>query len=142
MIMQSQGMRKTMATKYPERNPNYSPSVSYNYSPQSGFSGSNPANARRRPDQFRKDPQNNSERLMRQNDIIIKLLKEIRDRLPKQAESEADPVDQTVDTSVVDATTTDIPAAADAWNDADAIGNMVDDTSDEIPVDEDQPGNE
>jgi hypothetical protein len=82
MNMQSQAMRKSMASKYPEKNPNYSPSTSYNYSPQAGFSGNAQMNTRRRPEHFRKDAPNPSERLMRQNDLIIKLLKEIRDRLP------------------------------------------------------------
>ena len=72
-----------MASKYPEKNPNYSPSTSYNYSPQSGFNTNSPTNPHRRSDHFRKDaPGNTNERLIRQNDIIIKLLKEIRDRLP------------------------------------------------------------
>jgi hypothetical protein len=86
MNMQSHGMRQPMASKYPEKSPNYSPSTSYNYSPQSGFNGGNSQMfQRRRPPQdqrFRRDVPNPNDRLVRQNDIIIRLLKEIRDRLP------------------------------------------------------------
>ncbi len=71
-----------MNEKYPEKNPNYSPSISYNYSPQSGYNGNSQMNPRRRNDRYRRESLNSSERVVRQNDIIIRLLKEIRDRLP------------------------------------------------------------
>jgi hypothetical protein len=82
--------------KYPEKNPNYSPSISYNYSPQAGYNGNSQMNPRRRNDRndrFRRESLNPNERVIRQNDIIIRLLKEIRDRLPAphyapQAEAE------------------------------------------------------
>jgi hypothetical protein len=83
MNMQNPGMRKPMAGKYPSKTPNYSPSTSFNYSPQSGYNGNGPTQPRRRVDRFRRETLNTSERTLRQNDIIIRLLKEIRDRLPE-----------------------------------------------------------
>jgi hypothetical protein len=87
MNMQNPGMRKPMSSaKYPEKSPNYSPSTSYNYSPQTGHTGGQAQmNPRRRTDNFRRDTPNSSDRILRQNDIIIRLLKEIRDRLPAPA---------------------------------------------------------
>ncbi|MGB7569171.1 MAG: hypothetical protein WBM07_15025, partial [Chitinivibrionales bacterium] len=82
MNMQNPGMRKPMAGKYPSKNPNYSPSASFNYSPQSGYNGGGQMHPRRRVDRFRREALNTSERTIKQNDIIIRLLKEIRDRLP------------------------------------------------------------
>lgn len=80
---------------------NYSPSVSYNYGQNSGNfqSPQQPhGGPRRRPD--RPKPRQgtgggngggfgNVDKLMKQNDIIIRLLKEIRDRLPKAVEDGA-----------------------------------------------------
>jgi hypothetical protein len=83
MNMQNPGMRKPMAGKYPSKNPNYSPSTSFNYSPQSGYNSGGQMQPRRRVDRFRRETLNTSERTIRQNDIIIRLLKEIRDRLPE-----------------------------------------------------------
>jgi hypothetical protein len=83
MNMQNPAMRKPMSTKYSEKKPNYSPSTSYNYSPQTGHTGSSPMNPRRRVDNFRRETPNSSDRIFKQNDIIIRLLKEIRDRLPE-----------------------------------------------------------
>jgi len=106
MNMQNHGMRKPMAQKYPEKNPNYSPSTSYNYSPQTGYNGGNSQTfQRRRPgqDRFRRDASPNpNDKLLRQNDIIIRLLKEIRDRLPPPnvtaASAEVEPAaDATID---------------------------------------------
>jgi hypothetical protein len=75
-------MLKQMNEKYPEKNPNYSPSISYNYSPQAGYNGNSQMHPRRRNDRYRRESLNSNERAIRQNDIIIRLLKEIRDRLP------------------------------------------------------------
>jgi hypothetical protein len=84
MNMQNPGMRKPMAGKYPSKSPNYSPSTSFNYSPQSGYNGgSGQMHPRRRIDRFRRETLNTSERTIKQNDMIIRLLKEIRDRLPE-----------------------------------------------------------
>jgi hypothetical protein len=86
-----------MNEKYPEKNPNYSPSISYNYSPQSGYNGNTQMHPRRRNDRFRRESLNSNERIIRQNDIIIRLLKEIRDRLPEprsMPHTEADAAEQ------------------------------------------------
>jgi hypothetical protein len=61
-----------------------SPSYNYNYNTNSGYSSQQ--HMRRKIDRFKRDTGNGTgngnERLMRQNDLIIRLLKEIRDRLP------------------------------------------------------------
>lgn len=69
------------------KGPVYSPSVSYNYNP-GGTGGSYQSKQpsshfkhHKKPDIRHKPPSN--DRLIKQNDTIIKLLKEIRDRLPK-----------------------------------------------------------
>jgi hypothetical protein len=73
---------------------NYSPSASYNFSTRNAAGNyvSPNQNARgKRPKQFppRPNPSNNNanDRIAKQNDVIIKLLKEIRDRLPPPLES-------------------------------------------------------
>jgi hypothetical protein len=76
--------RKQTGSKYSD-NQNYSPSVSYNYAPNSQQNrGQNqnyqqPMNRRYRNNQT----VNCYDRIIKQNDIIIKLLKDIRDRLPE-----------------------------------------------------------
>ncbi len=74
--------------------PNYSPSASYNYSPNGNYQSQSPS-ARRRPDRNNKRHNNNNnnnnnnnqtEKLIKQNDLIIRLLKEIRDRLPENGQ--------------------------------------------------------
>ncbi len=66
---------------------NYSPSTSYNYNPAAGNMGNNGQMSqmqRRRPEQaprFKRETINYSEKLVRQNNIIIKLLQEISDKL-------------------------------------------------------------
>jgi hypothetical protein len=64
--------------------PNYSPSTSYNYSPGAGNyqSSQNQQHPRRRTDRFKREAFNFNDRVVKQNDLIIRLLKEIRDRLP------------------------------------------------------------
>jgi hypothetical protein len=63
-----------------------SPSYNYNYNSNSGYPSQQ--HLRRKMDnRFKRDTRDNnngnsSERLMRQNELIIRLLKEIRDRLP------------------------------------------------------------
>jgi hypothetical protein len=63
-----------------------SPSPSYNYNYNSNSSYPSQQHMRRKMDnRFKRDNRDNgnsNERLMRQNDLIIRLLKEIRDRLP------------------------------------------------------------
>jgi hypothetical protein len=67
-------------------NSRYSPSPSYNYNYNSNSSYPSQQHLRRKMDnRFKRDNGNSSgssDRLMRQNDLIIRLLKEIRDRLP------------------------------------------------------------
>jgi hypothetical protein len=72
----------------PDKNGNYSPSTNYNWNP--GATGGNHQgqfqqqnqHPRRRVDRYRRETYDHSERLVKQNDTIIRLLKEIRDRLP------------------------------------------------------------
>ncbi len=60
---------------------NYSPSTSYNY--QNGKTRNNSKNLpRRRIDRYKRESIGSFDRLIKQNDTVIKLLKEIRDRLP------------------------------------------------------------
>lgn len=77
------GNRKMGQPKYPEKMANYSPSMSYNYGHQSsGGYGPMQQNPRRRTDRFKRESLNLNDKVVKQNDIIIRLLKEIRDRLP------------------------------------------------------------
>jgi hypothetical protein len=65
-----------------------------NYSSYGYNKGSNPSysagqqHPHKKIDRFHREPVNYSEKLVKQNDLIIKLLKEIRDRLPPSAVSE------------------------------------------------------
>ena len=76
---------------------NYSPSTSFNYphaqhghshgaghtQPSGNHSGNEqPHHPRRRTDRFRRETFNIQDKVVKQNDIMIRLLKEIRDRLP------------------------------------------------------------
>jgi hypothetical protein len=79
-MMNNIGNSKMGHMKYPEKSANYSPSASYNYSPGAGYNGVQ--HPRRRTDRFKREVMNQSDRTVKQNDIIIRLLKEIRDRLP------------------------------------------------------------
>jgi hypothetical protein len=105
------GMRRPMGNRYPEKNSNYSPSTSFNYNPQSGYNNNNQqGGVRRRPmDRMRRDNYPNvNERIIRQNDIIIRLLKEIRDRLPATVYNSA-PAADTADAHVI------APPVQDQW---------------------------
>lgn len=65
----------------PNRYNNPQGGYNYNYNQnQGGFNGQQ--HPRRRTDRFKRESINNNEKILRQNDLIIKLLKEIRDRLP------------------------------------------------------------
>lgn len=74
---------------------NYSPSASFNYtngkSNSQGGSGINRGRTqqhpKRRSDRYKRETINQSDKLVKQNDMIIKLLKEIRDRLPEPPKS-------------------------------------------------------
>ncbi|MBD3315206.1 MAG: hypothetical protein GF344_05420 [Chitinivibrionales bacterium] len=75
------------------KSPNYSPSASYNYNPsgqvnyqtpqQNNQNQHQPQHSRRRNDRHKKENSTMTDRLAKQNDVIIRLLKEIRDRLPQ-----------------------------------------------------------
>jgi hypothetical protein len=110
MGMSDIGNRKMNQPKYPEKMPNYSPSTSYNYSPASGFNGGQ--HPRRRNDRFKRESLNMSDRTVKQNDLIIRLLKEIRDRLPPP------PV---VVQKPADVATTDAPYTDDSGAENEAI---------------------
>lgn len=79
--------RKQSGQKYSEnRGKNYSPSTSYNYGRSQNGHGWGQGQGyqqhpRRRIDRYKRESINFNDRLIKQNDIIIKLLKEIRDRL-------------------------------------------------------------
>jgi hypothetical protein len=74
----------------PSSNYNYSSGNSYNSGNNSNYNGQHSQShhqQRRRPDNnntrsFKPHHNNNNDRIIKQNDIIIRLLKEIRDRLP------------------------------------------------------------
>jgi hypothetical protein len=78
------GSNRRMGPQHGDSAGNYSPSTSYNYSPGSGNyqSSRDQQHPRRRTDRFKRETLNSNDRLTKQNDIIIRLLKEIRDRLP------------------------------------------------------------
>ena len=99
--MQNVGNRKLIPQKYPEKMPNYSPSTSYNYSPATGVTGGQ-QHPRRRNDRFKRESLNLSDQVVKQNDIMIRLLKEIRDRLPPPP-SGAQKTEETADTAFLDA---------------------------------------
>jgi hypothetical protein len=86
LAMGNPGNRNMGQPKYPEKMQNYSPSTAFNYSPATGLTGGQ-QNPRRRNDRFKREPNNLNDRVIKQNDIIIRLLKEIRDRLPAPAVS-------------------------------------------------------
>jgi hypothetical protein len=65
----------------------YSPSVAFGNAQSNGNHHGNQQNSqynRRRPDTVRRDMPNHFDKLVKQNDTIIKLLKEIRDELALQ----------------------------------------------------------
>jgi hypothetical protein len=93
--------------KYPEKMPNYSPSTAFNYSPGTGINGGQ-QHPRHRNDRFKRESPGQSDRIFKQNDIIIRLLKEIRDRLPAPAFQE-----QKVNPAAPGAPATDPDAAED-----------------------------
>ena len=63
----------------------YNKGYNSGYSNNSGSFGAGQRPHHNKVDRFKRDPVNYSEKLTRQNDLIIKLLKEIRDRLPAPA---------------------------------------------------------
>jgi hypothetical protein len=95
--------QKQSGQKYNDnKNANYSPSTSYNY--QNGKSRSNTRNVpRRRIDRFKRESMGSYDRLIKQNDIMIKLLKDIRDRLPVSPKPEKEAEKVNVEKQVQDA---------------------------------------
>jgi hypothetical protein len=93
--------RGNMGQRFVEKSGNYSPSTSYNYNnprtsnanylpQQQNMRNNNGKRLDNNNNKFRRPTQNNNnsnDRVIRQNDIIIRLLKEIRDRLPPPPES-------------------------------------------------------
>jgi hypothetical protein len=86
--------RRTVPTRFQD-NRFSSPSSNYNYNSSAGYNqnngfGGQQQHPRRRIDRFKRETINYSDRLIRQNDSIIRLLKEIRDRLPAPPVSSAE----------------------------------------------------
>ena len=75
--------------KFSEKKGNYSPSANYNYNPGGNFAGQHQNqhqnqqqhHPRRRTDRYRRDVYNLTEKLVKQNDVMIRLLKEIKDKV-------------------------------------------------------------
>ena len=83
-----------MQQKYGDnKRPNYSPSTSFNYgraqnngqSQRRDRDNGNEQHPRRRVDRYRREVFTINEKIVKQNDQIISLLREIRDRLPGPA---------------------------------------------------------
>lgn len=82
------GSRNSGQPQYNGSAANYSPSTSYKYTNNNNSFSNGQQQPFRRNDRFKRDTPNPNERLIRQNDIIIRLLKDIRDRLPSPPQSE------------------------------------------------------
>ena len=82
--------------KFQEKQGNYSPSVSYNYNPGKSYNkpGGHQSIRRRNEHQKRDNGNSQTDRLIKQNDIIIRLLKEIKERLPEQNVTKVNPSEQ------------------------------------------------
>jgi hypothetical protein len=74
-----QGRRPPLSKPYQENR--FSRSASFNYNSGAGFSAQQ-QHPKRRTDRFKREALNHNDRLLKQNDMIIRLLTEIRDRLP------------------------------------------------------------
>lgn len=87
-----QGRKPYVPNKFSDNR--YSPSSNYNHSYNSvggGYGNPQQQHPKRKIERFKRDSVNYNERLARQNDIIIRVLKEIRDRLPAPPPSAAQP---------------------------------------------------
>ncbi|MBD3322202.1 MAG: hypothetical protein GF350_13975 [Chitinivibrionales bacterium] len=96
----NQKMRKQMNNSFADKKQNYSPSTSYNYNPGSGHrdhshnhnhnhsSHSQQHHPRRRGDRFKREMMQMAEKMIKQNNAVIKLLNDIRDRLPEPVPEE------------------------------------------------------
>jgi len=97
MYNQGHGMRRPMygdnKQNYGQnygQNQNYSPSMNYNYNPGMGGHQMHP---RRRSDRFKREVLGAAERIIRQNHLIINLLKDISFKLGASPQQPAEPVD-------------------------------------------------
>ena len=124
--------RKSIPSKYQDNR--YSPSANYNYNSNGGFPPQQQYQRRRIDNRFKKDNVNYNERIMRQNDLIIRLLKEIRDRLPSPpvpAPAEGIDVDiartggQLEEAERIDVQRTEQPESATPEGDSDTVVNSV-----------------
>jgi hypothetical protein len=86
------GNRNFGPPKYPEKMPNYSPSTAFNYGHHGGGYSNMQQHPRRRADRFKRESLNLNDKVVKQNDMIIRLLKEIRDRLPLPPAQESQPL--------------------------------------------------
>jgi hypothetical protein len=106
----------------------------YNKSSNAGYNAGQ--HQHKKIDRFRRDPVNYTEKLMKQNDLIIKLLKEIRDRLPAPAVlpgAEAESETSILNGRLEEAERTDLPQD-------EAVATACDEAVDHDMVDE-SPGN-
>ena len=86
-------------------NSNYSYGNSmYNGNSGSGYNGQQQQHPRRRVDRFKRESISYNERIVKQNDTIIRLLKEIRDRLPAPENTGDDDFQDQTHTDINDAT--------------------------------------
>jgi hypothetical protein len=115
----------------------------YGQSPSYGYNkgGSAPYAAgqqhpHKKVDRFRREPVNYSEKLVRQNDLIIKLLKEIRDRLPAP---EVIPGAETGGEATIQNASADVAESGDLPRD-EAASAAGDDAEDQ-DAEEESPGN-
>jgi hypothetical protein len=104
------GNRQMGPSKYPEKMPNYSPSTTFNYGQQGGYNGMQ-QHPRRRADRFKRESINLNDKVVKQNDLIIRLLKEIRDRLPPPVYQEHPGVQAADNASGVQNTAQDAPVS-------------------------------
>lgn len=87
--------RRHLVNKFNEnKGSRYSPSASYNYNNnnngQSRSQSPNAPHQKRRIERYKRDSGNSNEKIIKQNDIIIRLLKEIRDKISLLSKNEAD----------------------------------------------------
>jgi hypothetical protein len=112
--------RRSAPTRFQDSRFN-SPSSTYNFNTNAGYQGNGfggQQHPRRRIDRFKRETINYNDRMIRQNDSIIRLLKEIRDRLPAPPASAAAPnvPDQAVDEAAYDTGTHETPATVMSGN--------------------------
>lgn len=118
--------RKPATPKY-EKNHVYSPSTNYNYNstqPNHGNQsfGNQPQGQRRKPVPFKRDSSGSStDKLVKQNDIIIRLLKEIKERLPLPATTNA----SFSSSDEIESTESSVMPGVDEIDDLDIVDELV-----------------